>query len=302
MTIHQLKYVIVLSTSTSMREAASRLFITQPALSLAINDLEEELGVVLFARTNRGISLTKDGEEFLNYAKQAVRQFELIEEKYEKKKDGRENFAVSMQHYVFAIHAFVNTIKQYDIDEYRYSVYETRTSEVLDNVKNLKSDVGVISYSSSNEKIFKKLFRDYQLSFTPLMVKEAVVHVWKNHPLADKKEISLEELREYPFVAFDQSSDRNFYLSEEGLGDYGFKKTIKSTDRATSTELMSVMNGYSIGTGIMLESLALKEGFVSIKLKEKEMITIGYIVKENHYLGKIAESYIEELLKYKEKG
>jgi len=295
-----LKYVIELSTASSMREAANRLFITQPALSLAINDLEKELGVVLFARTNRGISLTKEGEEFLVYAKQAVGQFTLIEEKYDGAKSGKENFSVSMQHYVFAIHAFVETIKQYDFEEYNYSVYETRTDEVLENVKNLRSEIGVIAYSSINEKIFKKLLREYQLKFTPLMVRETFVYVWKDHPLAGREELSLEDLDPYPCVSFDQSSDSNFYLSEEALGDYNFRKLIKSTDRATSAEVMSAMNGYSIGTGIMIDSLALKGGFVAIKLKEEDPLTIGYIVKENHFLSEIGETYINELLKYKE--
>jgi DNA-binding transcriptional LysR family regulator len=300
MTILQLKYVIALSTSTSMREAANKLYITQPALSLAINDLEEELGVILFARTNRGISLTKEGEEFLVYAKQAVGQFTLIEEKYDRNSKGKENFSVSMQHYVFAIYAFVNTIKQYESDEYNYSVYETRTNDVLNNVKNLKSEIGVIAFTSSNEKIFRKLMKEYQLIFTPLMVRDAYVYVWKDHPLAGERELSIDDLSEYPCVAFDQSSDSDFYLSEEALGDYDFKKIIRSTDRATSTEIMSAMNGYSIGTGVMTDSVVLQDGFVAIKLKEEDPITIGYIVKENHFLSKIGEAYVEELLKYKD--
>lgn len=298
MTILQLKYVIAVASSSSMREAANRLFITQPALSLTITDLEDEIGTRLFERNNRGVSLTKEGEEFLIYAKQAVSQFELIEEKYEENKSGRKQFSVSLQHYVFAIHAFVNTVKKYEIEEYNYSVYETRTDEVLINVKNLKSEIGIISYSTSNEKIIKKLFKEYQLEFVPLMTKDTYVYVWKQHPLAKHDEISLEELSDYPCVAFDQNSDNSFYLTEEALGDYDFRKSIKSTDRATSAELMIALNGYSIGTGIMIDSLALKGGFVMIKLKEEDPLTIGYIVKKNHNLSEIGETYIEELKRY----
>lgn len=300
MTILQLKYVIAVASSSSMREAANRLFITQPALSLAINDLEEELGVVLFNRTNRGISPTKDGDEFLVYAKQAVSQFELIEDKYQSTREGKKQFAVSLQHYVFAIHAFVNTIKQYEAEEYNYSIHETRTDEVLDDVKNMKSEIGIISYSSSNEKILKKILKEYQLKFVPLMTKDTYVYVWEKHPLADKKELSLAELEDYPCVSFDQSSANTFYLSEEALSDYDFKKIIKSTDRATSAELMVALNGYSIGTGIMIDSFSLKKGFVAIKLKEEDPLTIGYIVKEKHSISEIGGNYIEELLKYAE--
>lgn len=300
MTILQLKYVIAVASSSSMREAANRLFITQPALSLAINDLEEELGVVLFNRTNRGISPTKDGDEFLVYAKQAVSQFELIEDKYQSTMEGKKQFSVSLQHYVFAIHAFVNAIKQYEAEEYNYSIHETRTDEVLDDVKNMKSEIGIISYSSSNEKILKKIVKEYQLKFVPLMTKDTYVYVWEKHPLADKKELSLADLEDYPCVSFDQSSDNTFYLSEEALSDYDFKKIIKSTDRATSAELMVALNGYSIGTGIMIDSFSLKKGFVAIKLKEEDPLTIGYIVKEKHSISEIGGTYIEELLKYAE--
>lgn len=300
MTILQLKYVLAIAASSSMREAARDLFITQPALSLAINDLEEELGVTLFNRTNRGVSLTKEGEEFLSYAKQAVSQFDLIADKYEGKRNGRSHFAVSLQHYVFAIHAFVNTIKQYDAEEYSYSIHETRTDEVLEDVKSLRSEIGIISYSSSNEKIMKKLLKEYQLKFIPLMIKNTYVYVWNEHPLANKEELSLADLEGYPCVSFDQSSDNSFYLSEEALPNYDFKRLIKSTDRATSAELMVALNGYSIGTGIMIDSFSLKEGFVAIKLKEEDPLTIGYIVKEKHAINEIGETYIAELLKYKE--
>lgn len=300
MTILQLKYVIAVAASSSMREAANRLFITQPALSLTITDLEEELGIVLFDRTNRGISLTREGEEFLMYAKQAVSQFSLIEDKYADSNVGRKQFSVSLQHYVFAVHAFVNTIKQFKVDEYNYSIHETRTDEVLNDVRNLQSEIGIISYSASNEKLIKKLFKEYQLKFVPLMTKNTYVYVWKNHPLANREELSLNDLNDYPCVAFDQSGSSNFYLTEEALGDYDFKKIIKSTDRATSAELMTALNGYSIGTGIMIDSLALKGGFVMIKLKEEDPLTIGYIIKENHKLSEIGEVYIQEIRKYEE--
>ena len=227
-------------------------------------------------------------------------QYELIEDRYLNRDNDKKHFSVSMQHYVFAVHAFVSVVKEFDRKKYVYSVHETRTDEVLNNVKNLKSEIGVISYSNSNEKVMKKLFREYQLKFIPLMIRNTYVYVWREHPLAGKKELSLDELGEYPCVSFDQSSESDFYLSEEALGDYDFNKLIKSTDRATTAELMSALNGYSIGTGNMIDSMALKDGFVTIKLKEEDPLTIGYIIKEKHTLSDIGEKYIEELLKYKE--
>lgn len=300
MTFLQLKYVIATANSGSFREAARSLFVSQPALSSTIRELEEELDIQLFERTNKGIRVTEQGNEFLIYAKEAVSQYELIEDRYLNRDNDKKHFSVSMQHYVFAVHAFVSVVKEFDRKKYVYSVHETRTDEVLNNVKNLKSEIGVISYSNSNEKVMKKLFREYQLKFIPLMIRNTYVYVWREHPLAGKKELSLDELGEYPCVSFDQSSESDFYLSEEALGDYDFNKLIKSTDRATTAELMSALNGYSIGTGNMIDSMALKDGFVTIKLKEEDPLTIGYIIKEKHTLSDIGEKYIEELLKYKE--
>ena len=280
MTILQLKYVLAIAGSSSMREAASKMFVSQPALSSTIHELEEELGIKIFERNNKGIALSEQGREFLVYAKQAVSQYKLIEDRYIERDKNKKHFSVSMQHYVFAVHAFVNTVKKFDSERYVYSIHETRTDEVLMNVKNIKSEIGIISYSKSNQYILKKLFREYQLEFYPLMVRNTYVYLWKDHPLAQKKEISLADLKDYPCVSFDQSSDSDFYLSEEALGDHEFDKLIKSNDRATSSEIMAKLNGYSIGTGIMTDSMTLQDGFVTIKLKEEDPLTIGYITRK----------------------
>ena len=300
MTILQLKYVIALANPKSMREAASHLYVSQPALSTTIRELEEELNIKLFDRNNKGVKITAEGMEFLTYAKQAVSQYEVIEDRYIDKWKDRKHFSVSMQHYVFALHAFINTIRKYDVNKYSYSVNETKTDDVLRDVNNMKSEIGIISYSKSNEKLIHKLFREYQLTFTPIMTRDTYAYLWKTHPLADKKELSLDELTDYPCISFDQNSESEYYLSEEALSDYEFEKHIKSNDRATTAELMASLNGYSIGTGNMTESIALRDDFVCIKLKEEDPLTIGYIVRENHEMSDIGKTYIEEILKYKE--
>ncbi|MBQ4185515.1 MAG: LysR family transcriptional regulator [Clostridiales bacterium] len=300
MTILQLKYVIAIANSKSFREAASRLFVSQPALSSTIRELEEELSIQLFERTNKGIRLTDPGKEFLAYAKEAVSQYELIEDRYLDRDLDKKHFSVSMQHYVFAVHAFINVVKEYDNGKYTFAVHETRTDEVLSNVRSLDSEVGVVAFSKTNEKVMRKLFREYQLEFTPLITRETFVYVWKDHPMAKAEELSLEDLKDYPCISFDQSSENDFYLTEEALGDYEFDKLIKTNDRATSAELMAAMNGYSIGTGVMTDSLALKRDVVTIKLKEEDPLTIGYIVRANHKLSEIGQRYIDELLNYKE--
>ena len=300
MTIIQLKYVIALANASSMREAASKLFVSQPALSATIRELEEELGIKIFERNNKGIALTNEGREFLTYAKQAVSQYQVIEDRYVESERDKVHFSVSMQHYVFAVKAFLNAIREFSYSKYTYSVQETKTDEVLINVRDLKSEIGIISYSKGNENIFRKLFREYGLSFHPLMVRDTYAYLWKDHPLADREEISLEDLKEYPCISFDQSSESEFYLSEEALGEYDFVKRIKSNDRATSMEIMAGMNGFSIGTGIMTESVAISNELVCIKLKEDDPLTIGYIIRTGNALSDIGQRYVEELEKYKE--
>lgn len=300
MTILQLKYAIAIANSGSFREAANRLFVSQPALSTTIKELEEEIGIQLFERTNKGIRVTEDGEDFMIYAKQAVSQYRIIEDRFIDRNKNKVHFSVSTQHYVFAVHAFASVVKEYSSQKYVYAIRETQTDKVLDDVRDLKSEVGVISYTKSNGRVLKKLLRDYGLKFVPLMVRKTYVYVWKDHPLADRTELSLQELTDYPCVSFDQSNENEFYLTEEALGDYDFDKQIKSSDRATSAELMTSLNGYSIGTGNMVDSQALKEGFIAIKLKEEDPLTIGYLVKRNHKRSDIAERYVQELLKYKE--
>ena len=300
MNINQLKYVLEIANSSSIREASTRLFVSQPALSASIRELEEEIGILIFERTNKGINLTEDGRDFVEYAKKAVGQFEVLEERYLSKDSDKEIFSVSTQHYNFAIKAFTSVIEKINPEKYVFSIHETKTKEVLDDVKNLKSEVGIVSFSGSNETVMRKLLKDFGLEFTPLMQRETYVYVWKNHKFAGKKEISIEDMRPYPCVTFDQSSDNNFYLPEEAMADYTFEKTIKSSDRATTMEIISELGGFSIGSGMLSKEDAVLQGLVAIKLKEEDPLMIGYITRKYSILSHYGEKYIEELLKYKE--
>ncbi len=300
MNISQIKYVLEVASSSSIREAATKLFISQPALSSSIRELEEELGILLFERTNKGISLTDEGREFVTYAKKATSQFKILEDRYLSKDSDKERFSVSTQHYNFAIKAFTDVIKKNYPDKFSFSIHETKTMDVLEDVRNLKSEVGIISFSEANEKVIKKLIKEYGLEFTPLMIRETYAYVWKNHKFAARKEISLEELSEYPCVSFDQSDNSNFYLTEEAMADYDFKKVIKSDDRATTMEIIASLHGYSIGSGMLAGDDAILKGMVSIKLKEEDPLTIGYIIRKASIMSSYGEAYINELQKYKE--
>ena len=300
MNITQLKYVLETANSSSMREASAKLFVSQPALSSSIKELEEELGIVIFERTNKGITLTDEGREFLTYAKAAVGQYGILEDRYLSKDGDKEKFSVSAQHYNFAIRAFTEVIKRADPEKYVFSIRETKTKEVLDDVGSLRSEVGIISFSGSNEALMKKLFRDYRLEFTPLMIRDTYVYVWRDHPFAKRKEISIEEMQEFPCISFDQTGDGNFYITEEAMADYSFDKMIKSDDRATTLEMIAELDGYSVGCGMLSEEDSVLRGLVSIKMKEEDPLTIGYITKKGSVRSKYGAEYVAELQKYKE--
>ena len=300
MNITQIRYVLEVANSSSIREASTKLFISQPALSASIHELEEELGILIFERTNKGVSLTEAGREFVAYAKKVTSQYEILEDRYISKDSDKERFSVSTQHYNFAIKAFTNVLKGNYPDKFAFSIHETKTREVLEDVKSLKSEVGIIGFSGANEAVIKKLIKEYGLVFTPLMRRETYIYVWEDHEFAGRKEISLEELSDYPCVSFDQSDDSNFYLTEEAMADYDFKKMIKSDDRATTMEIIAELHGYSIGSGMLSGDTAILKGMVAIKLKEEDPLTIGYLVRKGSTMSAYGAAYVEELEKYRE--
>ena len=299
MTLTQLRYAITVAGASSMNEAARSLFISQPSLSTAIRELEDEIGVVLFRRTNRGISLTPEGDEFMGYARQVVEQYELMESKYISKVAPKKRFSVSMQHYTFAVNAFVEMVKQFGMDKYEFSVSETRTYDIIENVKNFKSEIGILYINEFNRNVLTKLFHEFDLEFHPLLECSIYVYMWKGHPLAKRSEISLEELDEYPCLSFDQGKNNSFYFAEEVLSTYEYKRLIKATDRATLLKLMVGLNAYTLCCGIICEKLNGTD-YCAVKLKSDEKMTIGYLVRKGVAISPLGQKYLEEIAKYKD--
>lgn len=301
MTLAQLRYAITVAGASSMNEAARKLFISQPSLSAAIKELEEEVGVELFKRTNRGISVTLEGEEFIGYARQVVEQYNLIESKYILKENTKKKFGVSMQHYTFAVKAFVEMVKQFGMDEYEFEIHETKTYDVIEDVKNCKSEIGILYLNDFNKKVLTKLFHESAVEFHELLKCHIYVYLWKGHPLASKEEITLEELEEYPCLSFDQGNNNSFYFAEEVLSTYDYKRLIKANDRATFLNLMIGLNGYTLCSGIMCEELNGSD-YCAIKLKSDEIMTIGYIARKGVQVSPLGKKYLEEISKYKDKA
>ena len=300
MTLAQLRYAITVAGASSMNEAAGKLFISQPSLSASIKELEAEVGVEVFKRTNRGISVTPEGEEFIGYARQVVEQYNLIESKYILKENTKKKFGVSMQHYTFAVKAFVEMVKQFGMDEYEFEIHETKTYDVIEDVKNCKSEI-VLYINDFNKKVLTKLFHQSGVEFHELLKCHIYVYLWKGHPLASKKEITLEELEEYPCLSFDQGHNNSFYFAEEVLSTYDYKRLIKANDRATFLNLMIGLNGYTLCSGIMCEELNGSD-YCAIKLKSDEIMTIGYIARKGVQVSPLGKKYLEEIGKYKDKA
>ena len=301
MTLQQLRYAVCIADNKSINKAAAELFITQPSLSSTIKDLENEINITIFLRSNRGIVITPEGEEFLGYARQMLEHYKLIEERYTENKNFKKKFSVSMQHYTFAVEAFIRMAREFGLDEYEFAVHETKTYDVIENVKKYKSEIGILYLNDFNRKVLTKLFHEYGLEFHEILQCHIYVYMWKGHPLANKKLITLEELEDYPCLSFEQGSNNSFYFAEEVLSTYNYKQLIKANDRATLLNLMVGLNGFTMCSGIICEDLNGSD-YCAVRLDSDEVMTIGYIARKGASISKMGKKYLEELEKYKDKA
>lgn len=294
MTVQQLKYIVTVAEKGKISEAAQVLFISQPSLTNAVHDLEEEVGFPIFNRTNRGMAVTKEGNRFLTYARQVVEQMSLLENTFLEKPLPKQHFQISAQHYSFVVNAFVDLLVEKNYEEYDVTLRECRTAEIIEDVKNARSQFGILYLSDFNTKIIRKYLQDNHLEFVPLF--QALPHVFisKIHPLAEKQVICLDDLNEYPHLSFEQGEYNSFYFSEEILSTITRKKAIHVSDRATLFNLLIGLNGYTISTGIISEDLN-GENIIARRLDVDEPIHVGYIIRKGEPLGFIGNRYLELL-------
>jgi Transcriptional regulator len=300
MTLQQLKYVVTIADCKSMNKAAQELFVSQPNLSGTVKELENEIGLDIFSRNNRGISLTPEGEEFLGYARQMLEHYKLIETRYITKEKVKKKFSVSMQHYTFAVQAFIELVKELGMEQYEFAVHETKTYEVIQNVKNHKSELGILYRNEFNSKVIDKLLKENEMNFKELFNCKIYVYLWKGNPLARKERITFEDLQDYPCLSFDQGMNNAFYFAEEVFSTFEYKQVIKADDRATLLNLMVGLNGYTLCSGIICETLNGSD-YTAIPLDTEETMTIGYIYLKNLSISSIGKLYLEELMKFKDK-
>lgn len=294
MTLQQLKYVIEVANRGSMNEAAKRLFISQPSLSNAIKDLEKEIQITIFERTNKGISLSKEGAEFLGYARQVIEQAELLESRYLNAKPSPQHFSVSTQHYAFAVNAFVHLVQEHGQEEYELALRETKTHEIIQDVKSQRSEIGILYLNEFNAKVIKRLLKDANLQFTSLFTAKPHIFISIHNPLAKQSVVTIDQLQDYPYLSFEQGEYNSFHFSEEILSTLSRPKSIRVNDRATLFNLLIGLNGYTISTGVLSADLNGNE-IIPVPLAIEETINVGWICHNNAALSKLATAYIESL-------
>lgn len=297
MTIQQLKYIITVAETGSITEAAKKLYISQPSLSNAIKDIEKETKLTVFHRSRQGIALTKEGLEFLGYARSVVQQMELLENLFVSNEPAKLRFGVSTQHYTFTSNAFVEMVERFGQERYEFILNETQTIQIMEDVKNRFSDLGILFISNGNKAIIRKELEDRRLQFFELFTAKPHVFLSADHPLAERKSVTLSQLRDYPRLNFIQGSYESSYFSEELFSDVESDRIIRVSDRGAIVNLMIGMNAYTISSGIFPRYLQ-GDAIVSVPLSEKEEMHIGYIINEHQELSPLAEDYIHALRQY----
>lgn len=294
MTLQQLRYLIAIASCGSISAAAHSLYVSQSSLSVAVKDVERETGVQIFDRSNRGITLTRDGAELLGYARQVVEQADLMDQRYAR--DARptsQHLAISSQHYAFCVETFLEFVDEYEGAGYAFTLRETRTSEIIEDVRDFRSDVGILYLSSFNERVLRRAFEDANLSFTPLFRARPHVFVGAHHPLAKRPQVTTDDLADYPRYSFEQGSSNSFFYAEEPFAELPHEKRITISDRGTLSNLLAHHDGYTVSTGVL--SSEMHTGIVAVPLATKEYMDVGYVVHNERQLSDLAQRYIEKL-------
>ncbi len=291
MTLNQLLYVVEVSRTKSINASARALFVSQSCISAAVKELEEEFGITIFSRSNRGITTTKEGEIFIRYANHILQQCKVLEEKYKGTGKHKQQFCVSMHHSTFAAKAFAELVKEFGLDDYEYSIYETKTKNVLDSVSCARSELGILYISSFNSGYYEKAFKEQNLKFTGIAEYDVYAYIGKQHPLADKKEIELSDLEEYPCLIFDQNENSSFYFYEEMVSACEYKNIIRTSDRATTIDLLQELDAYAVGIGTVGGEKTVN-GIRTVKIHTSEKIKVGYLLRKDSRLTEAGKRFI----------
>ena len=297
MKLQQLRYVVKVAECGSITEASRRLFVSQPSITASIRDLENEMGVHIFERTNKGVIVSEEGETFLGYARQVLDQADLLEDKYKGASEQVPHVSVSCQHYSFAVNAFVDVIREFDAARYDFTLREEQTHEIIEDVAHMKSELGILYLSEHNREVIERMLAANELVFEGLFCATPHVFVCADHPLADHASVTLEDLEDYPFLSYEQGSYNSFYYSEELTSTFERRKNIRVRDRATLFNLAMGLNGYTVCSGVISHELN-GPGIISIPLDVDEYMEIGIITRRNTTLTRYGQAYVEAIRRH----
>lgn len=293
MTLTQLRYLVAIAESGSINAAAAQLYASQSNLSTAMKDLERELGITIFTRSNRGVALTNDGTELVGYARQVIEQADMLESRYAGRGEAKQRLAVSTQHYAFSVQAFVNVLERCDASEFDFVLRECATGDILEDVRTFRSDLGILYINDFNRRVMERAIAEAKATFYPLF--DAAVHVFvgEQHPLAGRTLIKPEELADYPRYSFEQGTSSSFYYAEEPLASIPHSRNVRYSDRGTLTNLLTSYNGFTLSTGVL--SAEMQQGIASIPLDTEDRMQVGYIMHAERRPSELLEDYIREL-------
>lgn len=297
MNLQFLRYVIEIAETGSITEASRRLHIAQPSLSNALKTIEREVGFDIFSRSHTGIALTKEGVEFLGYARGAVRQMDALENRFVAKRDTRQRFCISTQHFTFTANAFVEMAQAYGEDSFELILNETQTRQILEDARNRFCDLGILALRQDNATRLLHVADTMGLCFCDLFTAAPHVFLRADHPLANRGPLTLDDLAPYPRLNFLQGLFESPDYAEEPFSDAPAAKIIRVSDRATVVNLMLGLDGYTVSSGIFPRYLQ-NNAIIAVPLAEEETLRIGYVTPKGSSLSPLARAYIDALMHY----
>ncbi|MCM3731193.1 LysR family transcriptional regulator [Fictibacillus nanhaiensis] len=294
MTPQQFRYIVEIAKHNSISKAASALYVTQPSISRAVRELETELGITILDRTNKGVVFTKEGTELLFYAKTLLEQMESVVHHFNKEKTmNLTKFSISSQHYGFAIEAVANLMDYFAERNYELTIREDKTFDVIDDVYASRSILGILFLTDLNKHFFERYFTSKQLTFTPIASLKQHVFLRKEHPLAHLECITLDQLRDYPYLTY-QQDDMLLHFAEEALNVDNIGKLVYLKDRGAMNNLLSNTDSYNLGTGCIVHNY-MNPNIISIPLEESNMIEVGLVKRNDVHLPDEVLVYISFL-------
>lgn len=295
MNIQQLRYVVAIANSGTFREAAEKMYVSQPSLSISVRDLEKELGFKIFRRTSSGTFLTRRGMEFYEKAQELVKGFDVFQNQYANPEEEKDEFSIASQHYDFLPPTITAFSQQYP-DYKNFRIFESTTVQILDEVAQGHSEIGIIYLNNQNQKGIMQRIEKLGLEVIELIPFQTHIYLREGHPLAKKKELVMEDLADLPTVRFTQEKDEYLYYSENFVDTSASSQMFNVTDRATLNGILERTNAYATGSGF-LDSDSVN-GITVIPLNDNLNNRMVYVKREEVDLSQAGTLFVEVMQDY----